>query len=578
MIDFKHEISDIINKAILKQDNTLKIEGIEDFIETPPTSEMGDYAFPCFRLAKTLKKSPQIIATDLEKIISEDLDKSIIEKVEIVGGYLNFYINKLTLIREVLTSIKTEKEKYGATNIGKGQNAVIEYSSPNIAKTFHIGHLRSTVIGGALYKLYNFVGYNSIGLNYIGDWGLQFGKVMAGLDLWRDEYDFSAEEEISIILKIYVRFSKAEKENPELTDLARKMFKKLEDREPEAISQWEHIRKISLENYERTYNLLNAKFDNYDGEAYYNDKMEPVIKELEDKGLLKDSEGAKVVFLDEYDMPPCIIITSAGTTIYATRDIAALEDRIKKYNFAKMVYVVGSEQELHFKQVFKTLELAGYEDYVKNCSHVQFGLVVDKNGEKIGSRKGNFVTLEGILNESIEKVKKIIDEKNKDGIDDRDEIARKVGVGAVIFNDLSNSRIKNEIFDWDILLNFNGETGPYIQYIYVRTKSILNKAGYLPKFEDVDFNLLTDKSSIEVIKLLYELKSIIIKAVEKNEPSILARYLIDLAQSFSNFYNANRIIGEEKNIENARLFLTKAVGEVLKNSMALLGIEMPSRM
>lgn len=578
MLDYKYEIANIIKNALLKQDNNLKIEGLQDFIETPPNSDMGDYAFPCFRLAKDLRKAPQAIATDLEKVIIEDLNSDIIEKVEIAGGYLNFYINKLTLIKEVLTSIEIEKEKYGSSNIGKGENAVIEYSSPNIAKTFHIGHLRSTVIGGALYKLYNFVGYNSIGLNYLGDWGLQFGKVMAGLELWKNEYDFSSEEEISIILKIYVRFSKAEKENPELTDLARKMFKKLEDREPEAISQWEHIRKISLENYARTYNLLNAKFDNYDGEAYYNDKMEPVIKELEDKGLLKESEGAKVVFLDEYDMPPCIVVTSAGTTIYATRDIAALEDRIKKYNFAKMVYVVGSEQELHFKQVFKTLKLAGYGDYIKKCEHVPFGLVVDKNGEKIGSRKGNFVTLEGILNEAIEKVKTIIDEKNKDGLDDRDEIARKVGVGAVIFNDLSNSRIKNEIFDWDILLNFNGETGPYIQYIYVRTKSILNKAGYSPKFEEIDFDVLTDKSSIEVIKLLYDLKQIIIKAVEKNEPSILARYLIDLAQSFSNFYNSNRIIGEEKEIENARLYLTKSVGEVLKNSMALLGIEMPNRM
>lgn len=578
MIDFKYEIADVINKAILKQNNTLKIEGLQDFIETPPNSDMGDYAFPCFRLAKDLKKSPQLIATDLEKIIVEDLNTDIIEKVEIVGGYLNFYINKLTLIKEVLTTIENEKEKYGSTNIGKGQNAVIEYSSPNIAKTFHIGHLRSTVIGGALHKLYEFVGYNSIALNYLGDWGLQFGKVMAGLQLWKDEYDFSAEEEINIILKIYVRFSKAEKENPEMTDLARKMFKKLEDRDPEALSQWEHIRKISLENYERTYKLLNAKFDNYDGEAYYNDKMEPVIKELEDKGLLKESEGAKVVFLDEYDMPPCIIVTSAGTTIYATRDIAALEDRIKKYDFAKMVYVVGSEQELHFKQVFKTLELAGYGDYISNCTHVPFGLVVDKTGEKIGSRKGNFVTLEGILNEAIEKVKTIIDEKNKEGLDDRDEIARKVGVGAVIFNDLSNTRIKNEIFDWDILLNFNGETGPYIQYIYVRTKSILEKAGYLPKFEEIDFNILTDTASVEVIKLLYDLRQIILKAVEKNEPSILARYLIDLAQSFSNFYNSNRIIGEEKNVENARLYLTKSVGEVLKNSMALLGIEMPSRM
>lgn len=577
MTDYKIEIANIINNAILKQNNELKIDNLKDFIETPPNSDMGDYAFPCFRLAKDFKKAPQMIAQDLKSNIDVELNSEVLEKVEIVGGYLNFYINKLDLIKEVLQTIETEKEKYGSSNIGQGKNAVIEYSSPNIAKPFHIGHLRSTVIGGALYKLYNFVGYNSVGINYLGDWGLQFGKVMAGIKLWKDEYDFSSEDEISIILKIYVRFNKEEKENPELTNLAREMFKRLENKEPDVVAEWEHIRKISLENYEKTYKLLNAKFDSYNGEAYYNDKMEPVIEELQNKGLLKDSEGAKVVFLDEYDMPPCIVVTSAGTTIYATRDIAALKDRINTYDFAKMVYVVGNEQELHFRQFFKVLELAGYGEYVKNCTHVPFGLVVDKTGEKIGSRKGNSVTLDGILNEAIEKVKKIIDEKNS-GLDNRDEIARKVGVGAVIFNDLSNSRIKNEIFDWDMLLNFNGETGPYIQYIYVRTKSVLEKASYVPKFEEVDFNVLTDKSSVEVIKLLYELRQVILNAVEKNEPSILARYLIDLAQSFSNFYNCNKIIGEEKNVENARLYLTKAVGDVLKNSMALLGIEMPDKM
>lgn len=577
MKDYKIEIANVIKSALQKQNGEIEIDDLKDFIETPPNSDMGDYAFPCFRLAKTLKKSPQIIATDLKSIIDAELDTNIIEKVEIAGGYLNFYLNNLNFAKDILSTVEEEKEKFGSTNIGKGKNAVIEYSSPNIAKPFHIGHLRSTVIGGALYKLYNFVGYNSVGLNYLGDWGLQFGKVMAGIELWKDEYDFSENDEINTILKIYVRFNKEEKENPELTDLARKMFKKLEDREPEVVAQWEHIRKISLENYNKTYKLLNAKFDSDNGEAYYNDKMQPIIDELEEKGLLKDSEGAKVVFLDEYNMPPCIIVTSAGTTIYATRDIAALKDRIKTYDFAKMIYVVGSEQELHFRQFFKTLELAGYGEYIKNCIHVPFGLVVDKTGEKIGSRKGNSVTLDGILNEAIEKVKKIIDEKGAE-IEDRDETARKIGVGAVMFNDLSTSRIKNEIFDWDTLLNFNGETGPYVQYVYVRTRGVLKKAGYMPKFEDVDFNVLTDKASIEVIKLLYDLKSTILNVIEKNEPSILARYLIDLSQSFSNFYNCNKIVGEEKNVENARLYLTKIIGDVLKNCMELLGIEMPERM
>ena len=569
MINFKEEIAEKIAKA-----TNLNKEELEKYIEIPPNSDLGDYAFPCFKLAKDLRKAPPMIANDIKENI--EIDANIINKIDVVGGYLNIFINKETLTKTVLEEVSRNKEKYGSSNLGEGKNVVIDYSAPNIAKPFHIGHLRSTVIGGALYKIYNFLGYNSVGINYLGDWGLQFGKVMAGINLWKDEYDFE-NDEMASILKVYIRFNQEEKENPELTELARKLFKKLEEGDKETVATWEHIRKISLENYEKTYKLLNSKFDSYNGEAYYNDKMDPVVEELTEKGLLKDSQGARVVDLDEYNMPPCIIITSAGTTIYATRDLASLKDRINKYNFDKAIYVVGNEQQLHFKQVFKVLELMGYEKYASKCVHVPFGLVVDKDGEKIGSRKGNSVFLEDILNEAIDKVKNIINEKNPE-LEDKDEIARKVGVGAIIFNDLSNSRIKDEIFDWDTLLNFNGETGPYIQYIYVRTKSVLEKASYAPKFEDVDFNVLKDKSSIEVIKLLYELRQVILNAVEKNEPSILARYLIDLAQSFSNFYNCNKIIGEENNVENARLYLTKTVGNVLKNSMALLGIEMPDKM
>ena len=572
MIEYKSEIGKIITKAI-----ELNID-IEEYIEVPQNTEMGDYAFPCFKLAKELRKAPQMIAEDIKNKINVEEHSDIIEKIEIVSGYLNFYINKASLVKTVLEEVERTQEKFGATNLGNGENAIIEYSSPNIAKPFHIGHLRSTVIGAALYKLYNFVGYNSIGINYLGDWGLQFGKVIAGIEMWGSEYDFT-QDEIGTILKIYVRYNAEEKENPELTELARKMFKRLEEGEKEIVEKWEHIRKISLENYNRTYDMLNAKFDSYNGEAYYNDKMDDIVNELRDANLLKDSEGAKVVFLEEYNMPPCIVVTSAGTTIYATRDLAALKDRIETYNFAKAIYVVGNEQELHFRQVFKTLELLGgkYTEYVKNAVHVPFGLVVNKDGEKIGSRKGNSVTLEGILNESVDKVRTIIDEKNPD-LEDKEEVAKKVGIGAIIFNDLSNSRIKNEIFDWDMLLNFNGETGPYIQYIYVRTKGILEKANEIPSIDKVDFSLLIDASSVEVIKLLYSLKEVIINAVEKNEPSILARYLIDLAQAFSGFYNNNKIIGEEENIKNSRLYLTKVVGQVLKNNMELLGIEMPNRM
>ena len=569
MVDFKAEIAKEISKVTSIDENQLK-----EYIEIPPSSDLGDYAFPCFKLAKDLRKAPPVIANEIKEQIK--IDEDIIEKIEVVGGYLNIYINKTALSKNVLEEVYAKKEQYGSSNIGNGEHVVIDYSAPNIAKPFHIGHLRSTVIGGALYKIYNFLGYKSVGINYLGDWGLQFGKVMAGYDMWKDEYDFT-KNEIQSILKIYIRFNQEEKENPELTEKARQYFKRLEDGNKKETEMWQWIRKISLENYQKTYDLLNSKFDSYNGEAYYNDKMQPVVEELEKKGLLVESEGARVVPLDEYDMPPCIIITSAGTTIYATRDIASLKERIEKYDFAKAIYVVGNEQRLHFKQVFKVLELMGYEKYAERCEHVPFGLVVDKEGEKIGSRKGNSVFLEDILKEAIQKVEKIIDEKNPN-LEDKAEVARKVGVGAIIFNDLANSRIKDEIFDWDMLLNFQGETGPYIQYIYVRTNSVLEKAGYVPEIEKVDFSKLQEKEALETIKLLYRFNEFVESAAQKNEPSIVSRYLIDVAQNFSGFYNEHKIITEDKTVQDARLALTYAVGIVLKTGVTLLGMEMPNKM
>ena len=569
MIDFKENIAQKISEV-----TNIEKEELKTYIEIPPNSDLGDYAFPCFKLAKSLRKAPPVIASEIKEAIK--LDDGSIEKIEIVGGYLNIYINKASLAETVLKEVAQKQEKYGSSNIGMGKNVVIDYSAPNIAKPFHIGHLRSTVIGGALYKIYNFLGYNSVGINYLGDWGLQFGKVMAGYDMWKDEYDFS-QSEIQAILKIYVRFCQEEKEKPELTELAREYFKRLEDGEEKEVETWKWIRRISLENYQKTYNLLNSKFDSYNGESYYNDKMDAVVDELREKGLLKESEGAQVVDLSEYDMPPCIIITSAGTTIYATRDLASLKDRINKYDFDKAIYVVGNEQRLHFKQVFKVLELMGYPEYAKKCEHVPFGLVVDKDGEKIGSRKGNSVFLEDILKEAIQKVEKIIDEKNP-GLEDKEEVARKVGVGAIIFNDLSNSRIKDEIFDWDMLLNFQGETGPYIQYIYVRTRSLLEKAGYVPDLENINFSKLQEKEAVETLKLLYRFNEFVTLAADKNEPSIISRYLIDIAQNFSTFYNEHKIITEDKTVQDARLALTYAVGTVLKSGVTLLGMEMPNKM
>ena len=569
MINFKEKIA----KEIASVTN-LDEKELATYIEIPPNSDLGDFAFPCFKLAKSLRKAPPVIANEIKENIK--IDEKIIEKIEIVGGYLNIYINKETLIENVLKEVADKKEKYGSSDIGQNKNVVIDYSAPNIAKPFHIGHLRSTVIGGALYKIYNFLGYNSVGINYLGDWGLQFGKVMAGYDMWKDEYDFS-KSEIQAILKIYVRFCQEEKENPELTEKAREYFKRLEDGAEKEVKTWKWIRKISLENYQKTYNLLNSKFDSYNGESYYNDKMEPIVEELRNKGLLKESEGAQVVDLAEYDMPPCIIITSAGTTIYATRDLASLKDRINTYNFDKAIYVVGNEQRLHFKQVFKVLELMGYPEYAAKCEHVPFGLVVDKTGEKIGSRKGNSVFLEDILKKAIQKVEKIIDEKNPN-LENKEEVARKVGVGAIIFNDLSNSRIKDEIFDWDMLLNFQGETGPYIQYIYVRTRSLIEKAGYIPQIENINFSVLKEKEAIETVKLLYNFNEVVQNAADKNEPSVVARYLIDVAQNFSTFYNEHKIITEDKALQDARLALTYCVGTVLKTGVTLLGMEMPDKM
>ena len=570
MINYKNEISKLISNSI-----NIAYDKIIGFIEIPNNSSLGDYAFPCFRLAKELKMSPQKIA---EQILENmKYDKELIDNVEIVGGYLNFFINKGTLVRETIKDFDKKRENYGSSNIGNGKNIVIDYSSPNIAKPFHIGHLRSTVIGGSLYKIYKFLGYNSVGFNFLGDWGVQFGKVMAGISLWKDEYEFVEGKEIDTILQIYVRFSKEEKENPEMTNLAKSWLRKLEEHDEETYKIWEWIRKISLENFKKTYKLLNSSFDVYHGEAYYNDKMQGIIEELKNKNLLVESEGAQVVNLDEYDMPPCIIITSAGTSIYATRDLASLEDRAKTYDFEKAIYVVGSEQQLHFKQIFKVFELMGYEKYAKNCIHVPFGLVVDKNGKKIGSRTGNSVILEDIIYEAIDKVKNIILEKNP-SIENIDETARKIGVGAIIFNDLNNSRVKDEIFDWDMMLNFNGETGPYIQYMYVRTKSILDKAGYVPNISDINTNKLLDEDSINIIKNIYLFNDIIVEAANKNEPSIISRYVLDIAKNYSVFYNNNRILSDDNDTTSARLYLTYMVNIVIENATKLLGMEMPEKM
>lgn len=566
-MNYKNEIAKRIN-AITNVD----VASLESYIEVPPNTELGDFAFPCFKLAKELKKAPPMIANELKEQLSED---EVISKIDVVGGYLNFFINKSAFVKNVLTDVLAKGDDFGKSDIGNGKTIVIDYSSPNIAKPFHIGHLRTTVIGGALYKMYKAVGYNVVGINHLGDWGMGISKSIAGYEMWKDEYTFD-ENAIYSILDIYVRFNKLEKEDPTMTDKARDVLIRLENHDEETTKLWKWIIDVSLENYNKVYALLGSEFDSFNGEAFYNDKMDRVVAELEAKGILKDSEGAKVVEMPEENMPPCIIITSAGTTIYATRDLAALLYRIDNYNFEKALYVVGSEQSLHFKQVFKTLELMGYEKYAASCEHIPFGLVLDENGEKIGSRKGGKLpTLEEILNESIEKSLQIIEEKNPT-LENKEEVAKMVGVGAIIFNDLSNNRIKDEIFDWNQLLNFTGETGPYLQYTYVRTNSIMKNANV--ELDNINTDELLDKEAIEVIRKLSEYPDTVLSAVNKNEPSLISRHLIDLAQSFSRFYNEHQIICDNEDTKKARVALSKAVGTTIKNGLALLGIKTPEKM
>lgn len=568
MINFKYEIAKIISKNV-----DINIEELETYIEVPKDTSNGDYAFPCFKLAKELKKAPPVIAQELKEKM--ELDFEIIEKIEVAGGYLNFYVNKIVILKDVLKEINNQ-ENYGATNIGNGKNIVIDYSSPNIAKPFHIGHLRSTVIGGALYNIYKYLGYNVTGINHLGDYGTQFGKLIEGYKLWGNEYDIDSDP-INELTNIYIRINNLCKEDESILESCRNNFKLLEENDEFCTKLWEKFKDLSLKEFQKVYNLLGTKFDSWNGEAFYSDKMQEVIDKLDKTGKLIESEGAKIIDLEELKMAPCIIEKSNGSSTYATRDLAAILYRTRNYNFDKAIYVTSYEQVLHFKQIFEVAKLLGLEDkYINGLEHVPFGMVLLKTG-KMSTREGNIIKLEDLLNESISRARVIIEEKNP-SLEDKEEIAKKVGLGAVIFNDLANSRVKDEIFDWDTILNFQGETGPYIQYTYVRTNSVLEKAGYVPKFEDIDVNILNDDYSARVINLLYTFSDVLNQVTDKNEPSILSRYLIDLAKSFSSFYNENKIIVEDKKVQDARIYLTYAVGKVLKTGTKLLGIEMPNKM
>lgn len=578
MINFKKQIAISIAEAIKlnnNQNQELKLnkQQIENYIEIPKDETNGDYAFPCFRLAKELKKAPKAIANEIRENIK--IEEQIIEKVEVVGGYLNFYINNQLLIKETIKEIQ-EKEYYGASKIGEGKNTVLDYSSPNIAKDFHIGHLRTTVIGAALYNIYKYLGYHTIGINHLGDYGTQFAKLIEGYKRWGKEYNLE-EKPIEELTKIYVRINDAIKEDESILEACRENFRLLESGDKYCKELWEKFRDLSMKEFQKIYDLLGVKFDAVIGESFYSDKVANIEKLLEEAGVLEDSEGAKIVDLSDKGLGVCIIRKANGSSIYAARDLAAIKYRAETYDFDKCLYVVAYEQALHFKQIF---EVAKYlqipEKCVKGLEHVQYGMVRLSSG-KMSTRGGNVVKIEDLLKESIQRVEKIIEEKNPN-IENKKEEAKKIGIGAVIFNNLANTIIKDQIFDWDNVLNFQGETGPYIQYTYVRTQSVLEKAGKIPNAEQINTELLTDKLSNSVLKLIYNFNDILVQVTEKNDPSILSRYLIDLAKSFSVFYNENKIICEDENVQAARLYLTFAVGKVLKLGAKLLGIEMPNKM
>lgn len=563
-MDYKKIIAQRINEK-----TNLGEDIIEGLIEIPPKPEMGDYSFPCFQLSKTMRKAPNMIAEELCKNLSNEG----FEKITSLGGYLNFFADKGSFTKTTIEKILSEKDYYGHSEIGNGKNVIVEYSSPNIAKPFHVGHLCSTAIGHALYNIIRSQGYNAIGINHLGDWGTQFGRLIVGYKKWVDE-DELEKEPIKELLRIYVKFYEEAEKDPALNDLARLCFKNLEDGNEEETNLWQRFKTLSMKEFNRVYDMLGIKFNFFTGESFYSDKMDAVVDELEIKGLLVESNGAQIVNLDEYNIPPCLIKKSDGATIYATRDLTAAIYRKKAFDFYKNIYVVGTPQALHFKQIFTTLNLMGHE-WSKDCVHVGFGLVkfADK---KLATRTGDVILLEDALNESVSRALKLIEQKNPN-LENKEDTARKVGIGSVVFAYLKNTRERDIVFSWEDILNFDGETGPYIQYTYARSKSILRKAA---DFSEVaDFDKLTTVDEFELVKLLAEFNSTINNAIERYEPSTLTRYIIDVSSAFNRFYNQCPIMScEDLGIKSSRLKLVEATTYVLKNGLEMLGIDVVEKM
>jgi len=545
-------------------------EEILGMLEAPPDPEMGDAALPCFKLAKTLRKAPQKIAED---IAAEIKKPDYISEIKVAGGYLNFFFDRVFYIKSVLEAADAAGKDWGRSDTGKGRTVVIDYSSINIAKPFHIGHLSSTAIGSALYKIYKYLGYDAVGVNHLGDWGTQFGKLIVAYKLWGDDDDIN-KNSINAMLELYVRFHREAEEDDSLNGQARAWFKKIEDGDSEALRIFDWFKELTLKEVKKVYDKLNVRFDSYAGESFYNDKVQAVVDELNDKKLLEESDGAYVVRLDEEKLPPAIILKSDGTTLYATRDLAAAEYRKKTYDFYKNIYVVAYQQNLHFRQVFAVLKKMGY-GWADDCEHVAFGMVSLEDGT-LSTREGKVVLLEDVLDRAVEKTLEIINEKNP-GLEDKEEIAADIGIGAVVYSTLSQSRIKDISFSFDRVLNFDGETGPYVQYTHTRCASLLRKAGAVKG--DADLSALASGEGMAVVKLIEEFPGTLEQAVEKYEPFYVTRNITELAQAFNKYYYEHRIIDEQDTGgTNARLMLTKAVKNTIKRGLDLLGIRAPERM
>ena len=564
----KKKVCQYLSKVLVEMSE----EELMKTMEIPPEEKMGDLALPCFAMAKKMRKNPMQITAELVEKLNEQKDELGIEKVESVGAYCNIHLKRDLFVEKCLESL--QKDKYGVSQIGAGKTVCMDYSSPNIAKNFHVGHLRTTVIGNSLYKIYQKLGYDVVRINHLGDWGTQFGKLIVAYKLWSSE-ELVKEKGIEELLRIYVKFESESKKRESLIVEAREWFIKMEQNDPEALEIWNWFKDISMVEFERIYDLLGISFDSYLGESFYRDKVPALVEKLKEMELLVESQGAQVIDLEKYDMPPCLITKSDGGSIYHSRDIAAILYRKETYNFEKCLYVTGLEQSLHFKQIFTAIEVMGY-DWGDGLIHVPYGLV-SLAGEKLSTRGGNIIYAEDILKEAIERAYNAIIEKNP-SLNDKEETAKKVGVGAIIFHDLFNQRIKNVDFSWKEVLNFDGTTGPYAQYTYARAKSVLRKAGKTVEAGEVDYATLTDDVTYNLVKVLAGYEDAVLNAAEKNEPSVVARYVISLATAFNKFYHDCTILQAEENEKKARLMLTDMVQKILCEACGLLGMECPEEM